>query len=286
MTSAGAKFLANLLKPREPPIAGQSANRSSQTTVRSQSPAPARKTLGKHRRDAPDTSEGRDEMVNPSASVNHGPTKRRRVDAEQQPEGDDQDVDMDGEPVNLDAEGVTENAGAALPSTRPTSLTRASSQPPRSAKGARPTSRTSVEPDSPRGIRRTLAGSAAPTLSEPHHRVAVAIRELETVAEGDFAANAAGPSFHLHRSTLFLSLALTTRPFRHSSSTPFPVILSNSSNLSHTSTWERNSLALNQSGTTGLTGTKGPSLRIFSTPNRFAARRELLLRRFKAGSVT
>ncbi|KIO20521.1 hypothetical protein M407DRAFT_29838 [Tulasnella calospora MUT 4182] len=182
---------------------------------------------------------------------------------------------MDGEPVNLDAEGATENAGAALPSTRPTSLTRASSQPPRSAKGARPTSRTSVEPDSSRGIRRTRAGSAAPTLSEPHHGVAVAIRELETVTEGDFAANAAGPSFHLHRSTLFLSLALTTRPFRHSSSTPFPVILPNSSNLSHTLTRERNSLALNQSGTTGLTGMKGSSLRIFLTPNRTASVRSI-----------
>ncbi|KAG8921868.1 hypothetical protein FRC00_008118, partial [Tulasnella sp. 408] len=188
VTPAGAKALSNLLRTN----AGQSTSRNSQTAVRPQSPAPARKTLGKHPRDAPDSSEGGDENGQTSVSVNHGPNKRRRVDAEQQAEGDDHDVDMDGEPVNMDAEGATENAGAALLSARPAASTRASSQPLRSVKGTRPSSRTSLEPDSSRGTRRqTRAGSAAPALPGPQQRVAVAVRELETVDEGDFSA---GPS--------------------------------------------------------------------------------------------
>ncbi|KAG9027563.1 hypothetical protein FS837_004224 [Tulasnella sp. UAMH 9824] len=188
VTPAGAKALSNLLRTN----AGQSTSRNCQTAVRPQSPAPARKTLGKHGRDALDSSEGGDENGQTSASVNHVPNKRRRVDAEQQANGDDNDVDMDGEPVNVDTEGATENASSALLSARPTASTRASSQPLRSAKGARPGSRTSAEPDSSRGTRRqTRAGSAAPALPGPQQRVAVAIRELETVAEGDFPA---GPS--------------------------------------------------------------------------------------------
>ncbi|KIO30079.1 hypothetical protein M407DRAFT_20746 [Tulasnella calospora MUT 4182] len=115
---------------------------------------------------------------------------------------------MDGEPVNMDMEGATKNASAAaalLPVCSTTS-TQASSQPLRLAKGGRPSSRTSIGPDLFRGTRhQTRAGSAAPTLSGPHQRVSVAIRELETVVKGDFVANTAGPlSSSQHRVPLAL----------------------------------------------------------------------------------
>ncbi|KAG8922322.1 hypothetical protein FRC01_014192, partial [Tulasnella sp. 417] len=156
---------------------------------RPQSPAHARKELGKHQRGGPDLLEAGDENGQANLSVNRGPNKRPRVDAEQQ------DVDMDGEPVNMAAQGASENGGAALPSTRPAASMRASYQRLRSPKRGRPSSRRAVEPESSRGTRRrTRAGSADPTLSGPHQRVSAVIRGLETVAEGDFAAYAAaGP---------------------------------------------------------------------------------------------
>ncbi|KIO20657.1 hypothetical protein M407DRAFT_29714 [Tulasnella calospora MUT 4182] len=107
ITPAGAKALSNLFTTVKTPAAGQSTNPGSQPLVRPQSPAPARKALGKHPREGPESSEGADENGQTDASVNHGPNKRRRVGVEQQAEAEDQDVDTDGEPV--DAEGVTEN---------------------------------------------------------------------------------------------------------------------------------------------------------------------------------
>ncbi|KIO29770.1 hypothetical protein M407DRAFT_21191 [Tulasnella calospora MUT 4182] len=113
----------------ETPAGSQSTNRSSQPLVRPQSLAPARKALGRHPQGGPDLSEGADENGQTNTSVNHGPNTRRRVDAEQQAEADDNVVDMDGGPANMGAEGATENASAALLSARPTASTRTSSHP-------------------------------------------------------------------------------------------------------------------------------------------------------------
>lgn len=186
----------NQLGGFEVTIPSQSTKTNLTTVVPPQSPTPAHKTLGKHPRDAKDSPDAVSDNGETGTPADHTPKKRRRVDVEQQRrEAEAEDVDMDGEPVNVDVEDAPERPAVLVRVARQTSSTRASSQPARSAGGARPNTRISVEPDSTRvARRRTRAGSAAPAVSRPNQRATGAARQLGTVTEGDAEANLALPS--------------------------------------------------------------------------------------------